>query len=75
MKSVIYESKSRETELLSETKNYIATVNQLQRECARREQELRIIDTETKELIEENRDLNLELQKVHQTVQGAGRKY
>jgi chromosome segregation ATPase len=70
MKTYMYQSKTRDTEQQNETRNYVATVNQLQRECSQTEQELALVEGEIKELREENRSLKNELQKLDRSVYG-----
>jgi len=74
MKSMIYQSRSRDVDRENETRNYVATVNQLQRDCAQTEQELTLVETEMKELSEENRDLKMELQKLDRALYGTARR-
>jgi chromosome segregation ATPase len=70
MKAYMYQSKTRDTDQQNETRNYVATINQLQRECAQTEQELALVESEIKELREENKELKVELQKFDNAVYG-----
>jgi SMC interacting uncharacterized protein involved in chromosome segregation len=70
MKTFMYQSNTREVEQQNQTRQYVSTMNQLQRECTQTEQELGLIEAEIKELRDENRDLKLEFQKLDRLVYG-----
>jgi chromosome segregation ATPase len=74
MKNYIYQSRTRDTDKQNETRNYVANVNQLQRDCTQIEQELALVETEIKDLRDENKDLKVELQKFDNVVYGSSQR-
>ena len=74
MKSSIYQTIARETEDQGATRAMFSQVQTLQRECQQTQQEIAMVEKETKELLEENRELKGQLAKLNTVVYGSTRR-
>ena len=68
MKSTIYQSQTRDDRSLTDTKSYAGQVQAMQRECRHTEQEIALVNNEIKDLTEENKQLQLELNRLDSTL-------